>query len=113
MVDEDTVLSIVKSSRNGVLQSDIWKELGIDSRKCSRLITSLEEKGLITRAWEKVGGTRTYRIFYSGNEAHYEILMAGDLLAPCIGCSIECKPDICLPLGEWIMVLIEQEETNN
>lgn len=113
MVDEDTVLGVVKSSRDGVLQSDVWKTLGIDSRKCSRLITSLENKGLVTRVWEKVGGTRTYRILYAGDEASYEMLMAGDLLAPCIGCSIECNPEACLPLGEWILEMIAQDESDD
>ena len=50
MVDlAEQALRIIRSSRDGVLQSELWKELGVDSRKCSRIVKKLEESGLIER----------------------------------------------------------------
>lgn len=49
-------------SQNGLLQSELWKELDASSRKGSRLATSLEEKGLIEREQATHNGQRTYRL---------------------------------------------------
>lgn len=61
---EDKALEIIKSNEKGVLQSDLWKDLKIDSRKCSRIVSKLEAEGKIKRTWETVSGTRTYRLTY-------------------------------------------------
>ncbi|MBP7145608.1 MAG: winged helix-turn-helix transcriptional regulator, partial [Methanoculleus sp.] len=46
---EEEALKVIQSSRQGVLQSDLWKELEIDSRKCSRIVKRLLDAGLIER----------------------------------------------------------------
>lgn len=46
---EDEALNLIQSNPEGVLQSELWKELGVDSRKCSRIVKKLEENGLIER----------------------------------------------------------------
>lgn len=103
---EIDVLEKIKSSKEGVLQSELWKVLGIDSRKCSRIVTKLEDSGLVTREWETHEGTRTFRIKLkpeSDNGSHqYHLLVAGDMISPCVGCSVECKPSYCEFLSEWI-----------
>ncbi len=114
IVLEKAVLDMIKSSKNGVLQSEIWKAVGIDSRKCSRIVVALEKRGLIKREWEKIKGTRTYRVSYIGNPLDYDSLMAGGRLAPCIGCNEECKPIECLSMDQWVLALTEDEfRTNN
>ena len=40
---------VVERGRDGVLQSEIWKELGLTSRDGSRLAIRLERRGLIGR----------------------------------------------------------------
>ena len=113
---EERALEIIKSSPNGVLQSDLWKELRIDSRKCSRIIARLESEGRIKRIWETVKGTRTFRITYrpqaAGEErkADFSLVMAGGEVAPCIGCTYECEPDYCPDLGNWIELLAKELE---
>ena len=37
----EKALRIIQSSREGVLQSELWKLLGVDSRKCSRIVKKL------------------------------------------------------------------------
>jgi len=109
---EDRALALIKSHHNGILQSDLWKDLKIDSRKCSRIIAKLEAEGKIKRTWETVRGTRTYRISYvpqkkeaPKKEVNFGLIMAGGEVAPCIGCTYECEPDYCPDLGNWIELL--------
>jgi hypothetical protein len=45
-----------------VLQNKLWKELEIDSRKCSRVVQSLLSKELIVREEAISNGARTYRL---------------------------------------------------
>ncbi|HIE31355.1 MAG TPA: Lrp/AsnC family transcriptional regulator, partial [Methanosarcinales archaeon] len=44
---EGQVLKLICHSRDGVLQSRIWKEMGINSRQCSRIIRKLLDEGLV------------------------------------------------------------------
>jgi len=112
---EEKALALIKTRPNGVLQSDLWKDLDIDSRKCSRVIAKLEADGKIKRTWETVKGTRTYRISYMPQkkeapkkEVDFSMIMAAGKVAPCIGCTYECEPDYCPDLGNWIELLARE-----
>ena len=62
---ENKALEIVKKSgKKGVLQSELWKMLGLDSREGSRLVLRLVKKGLLSRTQVMVNGRKTYRLFY-------------------------------------------------
>ncbi|MCD5409750.1 MAG: hypothetical protein LRZ87_03195 [Methanocellales archaeon] len=98
---EEEVLELICSGR-ATYQNDIWKRLGIDSRKCSRVLINLEKNGLIRRESEVVNGVRTYRVIYN----KFWPLMAGDMIAPCCGCTDECQPEYCALLDEWIQALL-------
>lgn len=109
---EERALALIKSRPNGLLQSELWKDLGIDSRKCSRIIARLDAEGKIKRNWETVKGTRTYRICYlpqkkeaPKKEVDFSLIMTNSEVAPCIGCTYECEPDYCPDLGNWIDLL--------
>ena len=56
----DEGLKLIQSKPEGILQSELWKELGVDSRKCSRIVKKLEESGLIDRVDFKKDGIKTY-----------------------------------------------------
>ncbi len=47
-------------AEGGLLQSQLWKELNVSSRTGSRLATTLEEKGLLSRKQTTKKGQRTY-----------------------------------------------------
>lgn len=113
---EDRALELIKASPKGVLQSDLWKDLDIDSRKCSRVVAKLEADGKIKRTWETVSGTRTYRLSYvppkkeaPKKEYNFDLIMADEEVAPCVGCTYECEPDYCPDLGNWIELLAKEE----
>lgn len=48
----EEALEYIKSRPEGALQSDLWKVLKIDSRKCSRIVAKLLQDNLITREVE-------------------------------------------------------------
>lgn len=112
MVDEKVVLNLVKSTPGGKHQNEIWKELGIDSRKCSRLLSKLLEQNLVTRESVVYNKVRTYLIKAVDEEAPdtNHLLFAGDVFSPCTGCVGNCVPEACPALTIWIMSLHDNPE---
>jgi len=104
---EGQVLKLICHSRDGVLQSRIWKEMGINSRQCSRIIRKLLDEGLVERESVVAAGVRTYKISYCGETLvdKYRLLIAGDVFDPCAGCIDDCNPPRCAQLNRWIMGL--------
>ncbi len=113
METEEKIIGIIKSSEDGVLQKDLWKEAEIDRRKCSRIIDKLKKDGIITRNLESGKGSRTYRIRYLNRKKEvlkdYSLLLVDDMFSPCTGCTIECFPNHCMPLTDWSFSLIKEE----
>lgn len=112
METEEKVLEIIKSSEDGVLQKELWKEADIDRRKCSRIIDKFRKEGIITRHLESGKGTRTYRIRYIVRKKEelkdYSPLVLKEMFSPCTGCITECFPKQCMPLTDWVFTLIEE-----
>ena len=107
-------LELIKAHESGVLQSDLWKALKIDSRKCSRIVAKLLKENLITRQLESTEGIRTYRLCYAdrSNSRRFRSLMPVQIFEPCAGCIEECEPEHCAKLSEWIFsIVISDEET--
>jgi len=113
-VAADTVdegLKLIQSKPEGILQSELWKELGVDSRKCSRIVKKLEESGLIDREDFKKDGIKTYLLRAKRQPVNPADLLAGDELIPCIGCELECLVEECHPLMDWMYQLAIVEHT--
>jgi len=53
---EKKAMELLRQSKDGVLQSDLWKSLKISSREGSRLVLRLMRKGLVRRG--SSGGRR-------------------------------------------------------
>jgi DNA-binding MarR family transcriptional regulator len=58
----EKALELIGSSSDGVLQSELRGLLGIQSGKCSRIVSRLESSGLICREKMAIGRSRTYLI---------------------------------------------------
>ena len=101
----DEGLKLIQSKPEGILQSELWKELGVDSRKCSRIVKRLEESGLIDRVDFKKDGIKTYLLRAKQQPVNPADLLAGDELIPCIGCELECVVEECHPLMDWMYQL--------
>jgi len=102
---EEEALALIQSHPEGVLQSELWKELGVDSRKCSRIVKKLEDSGLIERVEYKKEGIKTYLLRAKKQPVCPEHLLAGDELIPCIACDLECVVEECHPLMDWMYQL--------
>ena len=103
---EEKILKLIQSRKSGILQNELWKTGKIDSSKCSRIVMKLEKDGLITREQDSSKGTKTYLIKpvlkKEKKAKNFNLLLTKDLFSPCTGCSLECIPENCLNLSEWV-----------
>jgi DNA-binding MarR family transcriptional regulator len=106
---EEEALEIVQSRRQGVLQSELWKILGIDSRKCSRIVKRLMDAGLIERTEYRSDGIKTYLLQAKRQAIDPSVILAGEQILPCIGCEQECNPEECRLLLDWMYHLAFEE----
>jgi len=60
---ERNAFQLILDSDDGVLQSDMWKALGLTSREGSRLALKFEEKGVVERRKVLHEGRWTYKLF--------------------------------------------------
>ena len=113
MDDLEKILKLIKSRKKGILQNELWKKAEIDRRKCSRIIDKLEKEGKIVREQESNKGLRTYRIRLveqkEEKSKNFRLLLVGDMFSPCTGCTLECVPEHCVPLSEWVIRLTNEK----
>ena len=108
---EEEAYNLIKSHKDGIFQNVIWKELDIDSRKCSRIVKKLLDKDLITREVGVSNGARTYLLRAKEEvKEKYDLLLAGELFSACTGCTGDCQPEYCGKLSEWIGNLMQEAE---
>ncbi|ELZ13767.1 hypothetical protein C479_02941 [Halovivax asiaticus JCM 14624] len=104
--DERAGLELVRQS-GGIHQSDFWKELGVSSRKGSRIVESLVEKELVDREDAVYDGHNTYYIAPTARDLDFRLLMAGDMLSPFIGEEeVDANSDA---FSQWIMNLAYED----
>lgn len=108
---EEEAYNIIRRHKDGVFQNIIWKELDIDSRKCSRIIKKLLDKDLIIREVGVSNGARTYLLKAKEEvKEKYDLLLAGEMFSSCTGCTFDCEPEYCGRLSEWIGNLMAEED---
>lgn len=99
--------AVVKRGGDGVLQSEIWKELAVSSRDGSRLAIRLERRGMIRREKVLDGGRWTYKL----TPLRMPVLINSIEQAPCVTCPYEAKcsltgvvsPLSCPWITEWVI----------
>jgi DNA-binding Lrp family transcriptional regulator len=101
----EEALKLIQSRPEGILQSELWKLLEVDSRKCSRIVKKLLDGDEIERAEVRDNGVKTYLLTAKKCPARPSLLMAGEELIPCIGCERECIVGECHPLMDWMYEL--------
>ena len=95
----------------GMLQSDLWKKLKLNSRDGSRLALRLERRGLISREKILQKGRWTYKLIIEQAPIKLESL----LNSPCLTCPVEQKCDFenaypepsplhCQLIEDWVTV---------
>ena len=112
---EKQAMELIKNNR-GILQSTLWRRLGLDSREGSRLVLRLVKKGLVRREQVSVNGRRTYKLYPIEAKSHDRRLLVSMELAikiPCTTCPLfnrcgvtsEVAPEKCTILEYWLMKL--------
>ena len=107
----EETLRLIQSKPEGILQSELWKELGVDSRKCSRIVKKLEDAGIIERSEFRKDGIKTFLLRAKKMPVNPSDLLAGDELIPCIKCELECIVEECHPLMDWMYQLAIVQHT--
>jgi DNA-binding Lrp family transcriptional regulator len=115
MDTREEILQILEQ-KGAILQKDLWKELNIDSSKCSRILRKLEKEGLIRRLEVVVDGVKTFKIVPAGAEVEerkeeelsLQAIMERmeDLtgLPPCFGClELDCEAIGCIKIEVWFL----------
>jgi len=98
---------VVEHGSEGVLQSELWKELTLTSRDGSRLAIRLERRGMIRREKVLDGGRWTYKL----TPLRMPVQIRSIEEAPCLTCPYESKcsltgvvsPLSCPWISEWVV----------
>ncbi|MCP8322937.1 MAG: transcriptional regulator [Candidatus Methylarchaceae archaeon HK02M2] len=106
---------IIEHGKEGILQSTLWKELGLTSRDGSRLAIRLEKRSIIKREKVLDDGRWTYLLI----PIRLPVQIKSIEQSPCIVCPDEEKcsldgtlsPYKCRKLENWI--LQEYDEKQN
>ena len=106
---EEDAFAAIRAHPGGVLQSALWKELGVDSRKCSRLVKKLLDEGRVERIEYRKDGIKTYVLRAAKTPPEPNLLLAGAELIPCVACELECKVEECPLLMDWMYQLAIEE----
>ncbi len=105
----EDALRVIQSHPAGVLQSELWKILEVDSRKCSRLVKKLLDEGMIERVEFRKEGIKTFILKACRRPVEPLLILAGEELIPCIGCDQECHVEECARLLDWMYQLAISE----
>ena len=98
---------IIEHGKEGILQSTLWKELGLTSRDGSRLAIRLEKRSIIRREKVLDDGRWTYLLI----PLRLPIQIKSIELSPCIICldQEKCSPDgivtpyKCTKIEDWVI----------
>jgi hypothetical protein len=113
-LEQKALQFVVNTGFEGVLQSDLWHELGASSREGSRIALKLENKGLIRREKELREGRWTYRLFPKRLPASIDTIVD----CPCLMCpdnprcdpSSSISPQDCDRLTDWLQIISQGEQ---
>jgi len=112
-LEQKALKLVFDAGDKGILQSEIWKKLGVSSREGSRMAKKFEEKDKVIREKVLNDGRWTYKL-YSKKELVTLDSVKG---CPCLICDEVDKcfrggtrdPVYCMALTAWIDPRIEIE----
>ena len=99
--------TIISNGKDGILQSELWKELDLTSRDGSRVAIRLERRSLIRREKILESGRWTYKLF----AVKLPVDTTSIEQAPCLTCPVEhmCSldgsysPTSCNLIEDWLI----------
>jgi DNA-binding Lrp family transcriptional regulator len=104
------------SQKGGIVQSELWKMLGVDSKEGSKIVLRLLRRGLIARKEINHNGRKTYvlMVAHHSEERGIDISIDDVIQIPCFTCEylyLECgdtsklNPSNCVKLDNFIKSL--------
>jgi hypothetical protein len=110
-LEQKALQFVMNTGFEGVLQSELWRNLGATSREGSRISLKLEGKGLIRREKELQSGRWTYRLYPKRLPASIDSIAD----CPCLMCpdnprcdpSCSISPQSCEKLTDWLLSLTQ------
>jgi predicted transcriptional regulator len=104
---------IFDAGDDGILQSEMWKRLGLSSREGSRLAHRFEERGTIERRKVLHEGRWTYKLYSKRQPVSLDSIKN----SPCLTCEEIDKcflegarsPIRCEQLTEWIRINVGKD----
>jgi DNA-binding Lrp family transcriptional regulator len=104
------------SQKGGIVQSELWKKLGVDSKEGSKIVLRLLRRGLIARKEINHNGRKTYvlMVAHHSEERGIDISIDDVIQIPCFTCEylyLECgdtsklNPSNCVKLDNFIKSL--------
>lgn len=112
-LEQKALKLVYKAGEAGILQSELWKELGVSSREGSRMAKKFEEKDKVVRTKVLNEGRWTYKLFSKKEPVTLDSVKG----CPCLICDDVDKcfrggvrdPVFCMALTAWIDPRIETE----
>lgn len=101
------------SQKGGIIQSELWKIIGVDSKEGSKIVLRLLRRGMITRKEINYNGRKTYILTIASHAESRDInIDIEDVIhIPCFTCEylyIECgdsaklNPTNCVKMSNYI-----------
>lgn len=106
---EERALSLIQQ-RNGIYQSEFWKELEVSSRTGSRIVRTLEEQDLIRREEATHNGQSTYFLQPATKDLDFSLLMADGEISPFVGAEDEVDPIESEAFSQWMLRLLRDQQ---
>ena len=106
---------VIENGKEGILQSELWKKLGLTSREGSRLAIKMEKRRIVDRQKLLEGGRWTYKL----TPVKFPVKVDSIENIPCITCPDEerCAADgvvtpfNCLLIENWVLTEIGKSKT--
>jgi len=108
--------TIISNGKDGILQSELWKELDLTSRDGSRVAIRLEKRSLIRREKILESGRWTYKLF----AVKLPVDTTSIEKSPCLTCPVEhmCSldgsysPTSCNLIEVWLITSFSNNNNN-
>jgi len=105
-LEQKALKLVLDAGDEGLIQSDMWRGLGVSSREGSRLAIKFEEKGVVERRKVLHDGRWTYKLYSKVKPVTIDTIKD----CPCVACDEinRCVPGGllspigCRQLTEWI-----------
>jgi predicted transcriptional regulator len=105
-LEQKALKLVYDAGEKGILQSELWKELGVSSREGSRMAKKFEEKDKVVREKVLNEGRWTYKLFSKKEPVTLDSVKG----CPCLICDEVDKcfrggtrdPVYCMALTAWV-----------